>query len=244
MSRRRFLPLLLVLLVYGCSGAAVDDVPPTDGVAAPDAPGSPAEEPVPPEDEPGVDAPSGDAPMEPLPRLVADWEQPFDLGLPNGWMVGGCTGDAPLLCFFDGTRQVGFLELGRYPLPEHYDGDAAGYLAHQADDFLVSMREDRAAGCPNLTFDPTPPIDVIVGGQPGVRAGFRLVDADGTEVERHVVYWTVHDGEHVTVTAPAYADRGCIEPMGEFSPADLGLVTLFVDQLVADTPLPPSDSAD
>ena len=170
--------------------------------------------------------------------MVADWHGDARVELPNGWIVTGCDGDAPLLCVLDGDRQVGFLELGRYPLAPSYDGDVRAYLESAEADFVASLRADRATGCPQHTFEAIPAIDVAVGGLPGLRGGFRMVDDTGREVERHLVYWTVAGDEHVAVTVPAYADGACLESLGEFTPEDLGLVALHLDRLVADTPLP------
>lgn len=196
---------------------------------------------------PTADPPSqdgADAPMPEVPALVADWERDdVAVELPGGWVVQGCEGDAPLLCVTDGDRQVGFLELGRYPLPDDHEGDDRAYLAAAMDSYVEGMRADRAQGCPDLTFEPIPAIDRLVGGEPGLRGGYRLVNGEGREVERHVQYWTVVGGDHVSVTVPAYAADGCLEAMGEFSPEDLGLVALHLDRLVGDTPLPPAADA-
>lgn len=231
-ARNFVLPAVVLALVLGaCSSPDGDPLPPAEDVAAPT-------DGAPPQDVPDGQQPSQDAPMEPLPAMAADWSNPFAFDLPNGWTLTHCEGDAPMLCLLDGERHVGFLELGEYPLPAEAGDDARAYLDRHVQDFLDAMREDRAVGCPALSFEPTPPLEVEVGGQPGVRAGFRLVDDRGAEVERHVLYWTAVDDTVFSITAPAYAEGGCMEAMGEFAPADLGLVTLFIDRIVADTTLP------
>ncbi|MBS3941252.1 MAG: hypothetical protein KG028_09875 [Actinobacteria bacterium] len=232
MSARPSLTMLGLVAVLAACGGPVEEVRPPIG--------DPPTEDVVVVDPPDGDLPEdGDAPMPELPPLVADWERDdVRVELPIGWTVERCEGEAPLLCVMDGERQAGFLEVGRYPLPETYDGDATAYLAATQADFVASFRADRATGCPRFTFEAVPSINAVVGGHPGLRGGFRLVDDDGREVERHVVYWTVADGEHVTVTVPAYATDGCLGSMGEFTPEDLGLVALYLDHLVAQTPLP------
>jgi hypothetical protein len=172
------------------------------------------------------------------PPMVVDWYGDFEIELPNGWTVRHCDGDAPLICFLDGDRYVGLVELGDYPMPDDYDGDARSYLYNHVESFLDGMRDDRAIGCPGLTFEATPIIDFNLGGTRGVKAGFRLVNDDGREVERHVQYWAVHDDAHFVITAAAYDDDGCLERLGEFQTHDLGLVTLYLDHIVDQTPLP------
>lgn len=220
MAARRPVAILLLALALGaCAGTSESAQPPM-----PDAP----------VEEPAV----VDEPLPEVPLLVADWDGGASLTLPGGWTVERCEGDAPLLCVLDGDRQVGFLERGGFALPADHGGDALTYLRRQMDDYVADMRDDRANGCPDLTFEPIPAIDVTVAGHPGIRGGFRLVDDSGREVERHLQYWTVIDDQHVTVTVPAYAEDGCLERMGEFTPEDLGLVALHLDHLVADTPIP------
>jgi hypothetical protein len=74
----------------------------------------------------------------------------------------------------------------------------------------------------------------------GVKAGFRLVDPSGAEVERNVLYWAVHDDAHYVITATATApEGGCLERLGEFEPHDLGIALPYIDRIVNDTPLPP-----
>ncbi len=189
------------------------------------------EEPSPPD----VAEEPADAPMEELPPMVADWTGPFLIDLPNGWTVTHCDGEATMLCFADGDRHVGVVELGQYPV----DAGAAGAdLDAQVAEFITSMREDRAVGCPDRTFEEIPAIRFDVGGVPGVRLGFRMVDADLREVERHVLYWAEQDGTRYWINAAAYGDDGCAERLGEFTPEDLGLVHLYVDAIVEQTPLP------
>jgi hypothetical protein len=170
--------------------------------------------------------------------LIVDWYGDFAFDLPNGWTVNKCEGDASIVCFTDGDRHVGTVELGAYALADDYDGDARAYLLAHAEDFLAGMREDRAVGCPDLTFESTPPVGVDVGGEPGVKAEFRMVDADGVERERHVLYWAVHDGAHYVITAAAYDDEGCLERLGEFEPHNLGIAAPYLDRIVRDSPLP------
>jgi hypothetical protein len=194
--------------------------------------------------DPVVEPDPGAAPDDPTlgddwPEMVVDWNGPFTLELPNGWTVTHCEGDAPILCFSDGDRHVGVVEIGDYALPDGFDGDARSYLLEHVDGFLAGMRDDRAIGCPDLAFEATPPVDVDLGGVRGVKTGFRLVDPSGAEVERNVLYLAVHDDAHHAISATATAaEGGCLERLGEFEPHDLGIALPYIDRIVHDTPLP------
>lgn len=219
--------LILAVVAAGCAAG--------DETAAPDTPETPpAEQPA---DEPG------DEPMEDLSGLIADWEAAFTLTLPNGWTVSHCEGEAPMLCFADGERHVGVIELTDYPLPNDTDDVEAFFEARRVD-FIDGMRSDRAVGCPQLTFEEIPATVIDVAGDRGLRIGFRMIDDELREVERHILYYAIHDGAHMTITAGAYADDGCVERLGEFTPEDLGLVQLYIDAIVAQTPLPAPSAVD
>lgn len=199
--------------------------------------GSVADEPV----MPPAPPPVGEAPVEsPEPTFAADWSAPFDVTLTTGWTLAPCGGDAPLWCVTDGDRHVGVVELGEFPIAGESADAVAGLAAH-ADDFLASMRDDRARGCPGAVFTSIATQAMTVGGVTGLRAGF-AVTTDGREIERNIVYWAVHDSTQYWIAAGAVAVDGCLERLGEFTPADLGAIESDLDAIVASTPLPPPSS--
>lgn len=225
--RRFFLATVAigVILAVGCVPSTVEDVtPPAEGHPPPSA--GPSEEP--------------DDPV-----LVADWTGAFSLPLPNGWLLTHCEGDAPMLCFGDGDRHAGVVELLLFPADDvDVDDDGLIVLREHVDVFFEDVRQDRASTCPHLSFVADEVAETTVGGLSGLRGEIRLVDAAGVTQERHVVYWAVREGERVVVNAAAYGDGGCLQRMGEFVPADLERIAELLDRIVADTPLPPSTVAD
>lgn len=178
-----------------------------------------------------------DQPTPVDPSMSIDWLGEFQLTLDNGWVVIPCDGDAPMICVADGDQHLGFVELGSYSFDDASPDHIAALQLH-ADDFLATMRSDRAAGCPDLTFEAFGPEEAVVDNRPGLRAGFQLTDADGTEVERHVLYWVVRDNVQWSITASGYATDGCMEPIGEFAPADLAVFEPALGNIVAQSPLP------
>jgi len=219
----RFYPRLAVLIaavaiVAGCSGQGADT-------------GSEASE------QP-AENPSTEQPTEPNDDLAIDWNEPFALSLANGWTVARCDGDAPMVCISDGDRYVGTVELIDYALPDDFDGNVDAYLQTRAADFFDGNRADRAEGCSHLTFEPLDATAHVIGGVDGIRLGFRMLDASGHEVERHVLYFVVDQDAHFTITASAYGEQGCAERLGEFEPADLVTFEPFLDRIVTATALP------
>ena len=155
--------------------------------------------------------------------------------LPNGWTVTHCEGDAPLLCVTDGDRHVGLVELTAYPT----DGTSVT-LPERVEDFLGTMRDDRAAGCGADHRVPALPTTAAeLGGEPAVHYGFDGRGADGIVHER-VRGWMTQRGDTVwVVSANAYAPDGCLaNEGGEFQPDDLAFIEDGLDGLVAATPLP------
>jgi hypothetical protein len=219
--RRAILGVSLAWLLAACSPVGSPPV----STPSPTPPGAPSsEEPTP-------------EPTDAWPVMVVDWQRPFHIDLPNGWVLRDCEGEAPLVCVADGDRHVGAIELGAYPAPDGVEQDVLAHLLAHATTFLDDMRADRAAGCPGTTFEPIAAEPFDVGGTPGVRAGFLMRNAAGDVAEHHVLYWAVDAGTQFVITAAAYAEDGCMERLGEFAPDNLVTALPAIDRMVQQTPL-------
>lgn len=176
--------------------------------------------------------------------LAVDWPGKFEVSLPNGWSVRDCDGHRLDACVHSGEAMIGGLELlTGYPLDEtQLRQDAGIVLSGLADGFLTYFREDRAAGCSGFEFVADEVRDASVGGQPGKRAAFTLIGEDGQVVERVVNHFALQGETYVIVNTNAYvADGGCLGPSEydpSFEPADLATFEQYLDELVADSPLP------
>lgn len=187
--------------------------------------------------------------MTPTPPASADklavaWTGTFDVPLPNGWAVRSCEGDRLDACIYAGEVKVGGFELlNGYPLSDaQLTQDAETVLSDLAVGFLEHFREDRSVGCPEFAFSGEPVADVTVGGQPGKRAIFTLSDDEGRVVERVVNYFALQGETYVITNATAYVtDGGCLAPPEYdpyLSPPDLATMERYLDELVANSPLP------
>lgn len=199
---------------------------------------------------PAAPSPGGEPTVAPSPSptehdLAARWTGAFELALPNGWTVRDCDGDRTQVCVHDGGGLLGDIELlTGYPLDADQQAqEPTTVLDELAESFLAHFREDRATGCPDFTFVADDVQPVTVGGQPGARASFSLVDGDGRVVERVVNHFTLRDDTYAIVNTDAYVETGgCLGPSEtdpSFSPEELASLEDHLDRLVADTPLPP-----
>lgn len=192
---------------------------------------------------PGTTSPAAPDPSEsPAEGSSAlDWHGPFELTLPNGWTVRDCEGDRVDACVEAGGTFLGDVELlPGYPLTDEQtarEGDAV--LTELAEGFLAHFEEDRAAGCAGFSFVADEVRDVTVGGQPGKRASFSLLDADGATVERVINHFTLQDGTYAIVNTDAYVtEGGCLGPSetdASFVPSDLATLEPHLDRLVAES---------
>jgi hypothetical protein len=174
----------------------------------------------------GGPTPSTTGGADPVP--VLDWDAlPEPAVVVEGWEVGHCEGDAPLLCVGRPGGRPGVVETQTFASADDLDAFAAAFVA--------SARTDREAGCPpGSTFEEDEPVDLEVGGEPGVRVGFRVTLADGTLVE-HGVTWAREEGDGLRVVGATglHLERGCLEPIGEFAIEDFAAVDDLLDRLVA-----------
>ena len=231
MTRSTLLGILTAgaVILSACTGAE-PTAQPSPSPAAP----SPADEPpVPPSPTPNDDE-----------ELTVLWTGAFELPLPNGWTVRDCDGDRTHVCVHDGDELLGDIELlAGYPLDTaQQEQEPAALLDELTEGFLAHFREDRTTGCPDFTFVADEVRPVTVGGQPGARAAFSLVDDDGRVVERVVNHFTVRGDTYAIVNTDAYvAEGGCLGPSEydpSFSPDDLASLEEHLDRIVADSPLP------
>lgn len=179
----------------------------------------------------------------PRPEIEAHWTADFSLELDDTWSLRECEGDAPDICVERDGEIVGNLELSEYPLDEAEKEQAPADVARtRAQGFLDFFSGDRAEGCPDFQFVADPVDLTMVGGQPGARTGFRLLDATGRTVERVTTHYAVHDGALFLVNTDAYAlDGGCLDQSEvdlQFTPDVLQGFEPYVDRLVSATTLP------
>jgi hypothetical protein len=163
---------------------------------------------------------------EPVP--VLDWDAlPVPPVVVEGWEVGHCPGDAPLLCVGRPGGRSGTLETMTFA------SDVA--LEDFGAVFVGSASADRLATCPaGTTVAPDDEVEVAVGGQPGRRIGFQVRLGDGTLVE-HGVSWVREeaDGLRLVGATGLHLERACLEPIGEFAIDDFEAVDELLDRLVA-----------
>lgn len=237
MHTRRLLPALIAAIVLPLAACSVTG----DATAGP--PPSPAP-------SPGEAAPPAPGPTTPRGEgsFVMDWEGPFGLTLPNGWTVRDCEGGRADACVYAGDDLLGDIELlTDYPLDDDQrDAEGAVVLAELADGFLAHFAEDRAAGCAGFTFVADEVRDVTVGGLPGKRASFSLLDADGVVVERVINHFVLPGDTYAIVNTDAYVVAGgCLGPSEtdtSFVPDDLAALEPYLDRLVAETGVSPTAS--
>jgi hypothetical protein len=158
-----------------------------------------------------------------------------------GWGFGSCGGTAPLLCV-TGPAGDGTVELLRYGLEGYPDieadlddgAPAAEALRGFAAAYVSSNSSSVPVDCPGTSVVAGPTEPARVGGHDGLRYGFDVLDEDGVTVERYVQWVAVDGGDLVVVAAGAIdPDRGCFEPIGEFTPATLAAVLPVLGDVIA-----------
>lgn len=197
---------------------------------------------------PAVAAPSPSAVASPSPSPSAapvDWDNPTTTALPEGWTLGPCEGDAPLVCLSKDGVVRGTAEITSFPvetLPAVRDaladGEAAALQVH-AGEFLEAFRQDRTTGCgPDWSFRPDPVAALTARGTPMVRTAFS--GGRGATTTERVVRWVgLRDGRLVALGITATAEGACTPGEGpELTPAELAEIEDAVDRLVRASPLP------
>ncbi|HVM08557.1 MAG TPA: hypothetical protein VM345_08850 [Acidimicrobiales bacterium] len=165
-----------------------------------------------------------------------------DLG--DGWEVGHCEGEAPIICVSRNGEHAGIIELSPFPVSSFHTlagfraaierGDEEAALQLVVDDFLPTLQADRKDGCgADYVLDASPTSDATVLGRPGVRYGYVARKGKGPVVERQISHATIIGDEVLLVNAAGYADDGCVPREGEFTPEQLNEFDRYLPGLVA-----------
>lgn len=180
---------------------------------------------------------------------VVDWGAvPASVDFGGGWSVGSCGGTGPFLCVRKGGKNVGVVELAKFPvdsitLPGFREavarGDTPAALGLLANDLYSSVRKDRATVCGRgYSLDAMPPKTTTVSGGTGIRYGFTGRHG-GKVVESQESYSTLRDGMVVLQSSLAFAPEGCmVGEAGEFTPEQLALFAPIFERLAASSKLP------
>jgi hypothetical protein len=181
---------------------------------------------------------------------------------PDGSSVRPCSGEAPLLCVYQGRTLLGTVELATFPLARDLDfqkmlGDAGiplgsvDYtdpenmplvrmaLAAHATTYLADLAQDRGATYPDkgYTFTPVAPEKVRIGNLPGVAYGFTGYDRDGRVFERWLTYAAL-DNNALYLFGMFYANG---VPESFLSDKDLVRFEPYLRQILAHLRLPASE---
>lgn len=160
---------------------------------------------------------------------------------PEGWQVAAC--DAPmLLCISANGELAGTVERFSYPLSdidlgadvEAIPGSELEFLRAWVAEHYAAIESDRQLADRSLTFTSDPPVEISVGGLPGLRYRFASTRPDGALFERYVGY-VATDGArlHVFVTGIVNGDYagvfGDSAALAEFEP--------YLDEIIQDLSL-------
>ena len=177
-------------------------------------------------------------------QFAMDWKNDFEMRLPNGWVIRDCEGDRLNVCIYDREAFIGDIELNPdYPLaPGDKGADPRAVATRLAHEMIDHFRDDRTKGCAAFTYKPDTVVDATIGGLPGARGGFTLLDQSGRVVERVRNYYVVTGNKYAIVNADAYAEHGgCLGPSEydpSLTPENFAELETYLDQLVAATSVP------
>jgi hypothetical protein len=186
-------------------------------------------------------APQGSVPVEDVAPAL-DWRSLPDEPIQHeGWTFGSCGGTAPIVCV-GGASGDGTVELLQYAVDDvdvvqaalDEDDDEQAALEAFAEEYVASFSLSRPEECPGTSVVADGPVALEVGGSPGLRYGFQVLDGTGVVVERSV-QWATIDGSALFVAAAGALDptRACFEPIGEFTPATLEAALPAIDDVIA-----------
>lgn len=222
----RALPLVVLLAVTGCAAGQSPTAAP-----APSAPVTTA--------PPATTAPAPTA-------VPVDWDDPVTTDLGNGWSLGPCDGDAPLVCFSHDGQGRGTAEIASFVLPDtlrdalESGRSPAQVLDLHAREYLDHFRDDRARGCgADYVFSADEPRAMTVDGLAAIKTAFTGGAAGGPTTERVVRWVALRDGHLVSVVLHATADGACAPGLGsDAAPADLVELEPLIDAAFTASPLP------
>lgn len=173
--------------------------------------------------------------------------------------VHPCSGEAPLLCVYQGRTLLGTVELATSPLardlgfqkmlgdadiplgsvdytdPGHASLVRMALTAHAATD-LANLAQDRDAPYADkgYTFTPVAPEKIRIGNLPGIAYGFTGYDGDGRVFERWLTYAAL-DNNAMYLFGVFYADG---VPESFLSDRDLVRFEPYLRQILAHLRLP------
>ncbi len=187
---------------------------------------------------PGAPPPGG---VEPI---TLDWTAVTELTLENGWLVGGCGGDAPLRCVYDGAAAIGVVELIDFPaeadlLAALEQGEVEAWFEARIAGNHVLFESDRQESCgADYDYQPAPTEHLTIDGSPAATYGFSGFQ-DGREVERSRSYLVAHEGSLWIIISAASDPEGCMaSELIEFTPAQLAEFEPYFDRLARGSILP------
>ena len=173
-----------------------------------------------------------------------DWNDrsTVDIELPSGWRLTACEGDAPFLCMFmpDGTPE-GTIMLLDYELPGGTDTSRSAVEA-SALELQQMTEEDRQFVCgDDYSLEPHELEELVVGGLPGYRFGYTIVDPAGALTE-HVIIHLAFDAGRRIIVSTAFSDPdacpGQDPERDELPITAIDDVEPHLDRLVAESILP------
>ena len=177
-----------------------------------------------------------------------NWNDPRAAELGDGWSVGPCEGDAPLVCFSYGGQVQGVAEVASFPAGTNSTvsdvlargGTEHEALAAHAAEHLASMRADRLKGCgADYAFVADVPRAMTADGVPAVKTAFIGGDPGSAPTERVVRWVGLRDGGIVSLVLHATDEGACAPGLGgDMSTADLAGVEPLIDAAFAVSPLP------
>lgn len=152
--------------------------------------------------------------MQPIPSQpdlapVFDWgNRASNVAFTDGLTASFCPGAAPLVCLYERGVPRAQIEL----IVSQIDTQASTpTLAERVAEYYATFTRDRALCGKGFKTTTQTPQNIVVAGEPGIKAVLTVLDAAALPVERYAVYLAEHDGTLVAFTNAAYAPGGCFE---------------------------------